>query len=787
MSGKYIKGITDLATVCPELVKEWHKTKNGDLLPEDITAHTNRKVWWKCSKCGYEWEANVNNRSKGHGCPECARKLISEKNRKRSVQIGINDLKSQFPEIAKEWDYDKNSLLPEEVSINSAQKFWWKCKNGHEWQTQVSVRTRGNNCPYCAGLRILTGYNDLATLRPDLLKEWDYEKNEIVPERIGTGSEKKVWWKCNNGHSYLSSIGARNSGTGCPFCSGRYAIVGLNDLETLYPDLTKEWNYEKNGDLLPKDVKPKSNRKVWWKCEYGHEWQSTVVNRVTGRGCPICSNSGTSMVEQGVAFYLSMIYSIQQRKIINDCEIDIYLPDYKIGIEYDGIYFHSTTNAKQRETKKNKVLKDNGIKLIRIKETKNREETKNNIIYYIPDGMRNNYTDMIKRLISMLSLITKNNHEVSINLERDILTIREYYSTRRIKNSLANLQPEIAEEWNYEKNGNLTPEMFSHGSAQKVWWKCKYGHEWIADINTRVNNRSGCPYCSGKFVLKGVNDLSTLFPELLKEWDYDNNDISPDSVSIGSSRCVSWICPNGHHYNAIINHRTKKGSGCPYCSNKKVLSGYNDLLSNYPDLMNEWDYDKNNILPQNILGGSHIKVWWKCSKGHSYKAPVENRTKQGQGCPYCANKKIIIGFNDLLTNCPEVAEEWNYEKNFDLKPTDVTVSSNKKVWWKCKYGHEWQTGICHRTNPSEKTSCPYCAGQKTIIGENDLFTVNPKLASEWNYEKNKDLTPQMVMPKSGKRVWWKCPQCGYEWESTIANRTIRKSGCPNCKHKWIND
>ena len=199
MAGKFIKGKTDLGTICPELIKEWHPTKNGELTPWDVTAHCSKKVWWVCSACGHEWEAYVANRSKGHGCPECAKRVIAQKSIARAVEKGINDLKSQYPDIAEEWDYSKNAITPDEISTGSGQKVWWKCKKGHEWKTSVNVRTRGNNCPYCCGVKVWTGYNDLATLRPDLVEEWDYDKNDISPKTIGIGSCKKVWWKCKNG------------------------------------------------------------------------------------------------------------------------------------------------------------------------------------------------------------------------------------------------------------------------------------------------------------------------------------------------------------------------------------------------------------------------------------------------------------------------------------------------------------------------------------------------------------------------------------------------------------
>ena len=130
----------------------------------------------------------------------------------------------------------------------------------------------------------------------------------------------------------------------------------------------------------------------------------------------------------------------------------------------------------------------------------------------------------------------------------------------------------------------------------------------------------------------------------------------------------------------------------------------------------------------------------------------------------------------MQTANPTLAKEWNYEKNNALTHTDVTTGSNKKVWWKCKNGHEWQAYICHRNKGS---GCPYCSGKKVLKGYNDLQTVSPSLAEEWNYEKNNELSPADVTQNSNKRVWWKCSE-GHEWEATINNRS-RGNRCPICR------
>ena len=141
----------------------------------------------------------------------------------------------------------------------------------------------------------------------------------------------------------------------------------------------------------------------------------------------------------------------------------------------------------------------------------------------------------------------------------------------------------------------------------------------------------------------------------------------------------------------------------------------------------------------------------------------------------------MVGFNDLAHVYPYLAKEWNYEKNQGKMPEDVTSKAGIKVWWKCEKGHEWQAEISART--SGKSGCPYCAGRKTIQGENDLVSIESKLLSEWNYKKNDGKKPSDFKMHSGALVWWKCER-GHEWQAKIADRS-RGDGCPYCSGKRL--
>jgi hypothetical protein len=140
-------------------------------------------------------------------------------------------------------------------------------------------------------------------------------------------SGKTVWWICSNGHEWQAKIQNRNRGSGCPYCSGLRAITGETDLKTINPTLASEWNYDKNTNIQPTSVTKNSNKKVWWRCKYGHEWQASVNNRTNGRGCPYCSKLSHSKilnVETGEVFVsyseAAKKYKISVTLISNCCK-----------------------------------------------------------------------------------------------------------------------------------------------------------------------------------------------------------------------------------------------------------------------------------------------------------------------------------------------------------------------------------------------------------------------------------------------------------------------------------
>ena len=553
---KAIPGDNDLLTSMPSLANEWNYEKNANILPQDFTPGSGKKVWWKCEK-GHEWQADIHSRAAGAGCPYCAGKKTLR---------GFNDLATTHPRLLKEWDFEKNGdTSPYDVSFGSEKKVWWKCEKGHEWQAMVGDRVRGRNCPYCSRRRVLEGVNTLDVTKPNIAKFWNNERNtDISVTEITEGSGKKVWWKCEKGHEWQATPYNVAKGRGCPFCSNRIVLKGFNDLETLNPDIAKEWNYEKNGELKPSEIIAGSTKIVWWKCRKGHEWQARVYSRNQNHSCPFCNlYKITSIPEKAIAYYLiqNNIAIEENKQIQGKKNVDIYIPSLRIAIEYDGQYWHRSI---ERDIEKNDICEKAGIKLIRIREPK-LPRLNSTSVDYIVKKVDNNYrymNDVIAWIFSYIGAPTE-----PINIEDKIQDIYNYYNKQIADNSIVKTHPEIALDWDYDKN-TININTISRGSDIKVWWRCKKcGYEWKQSVSNRCAS-SGCPRCKSTKLIPGFNDLATTRKDLLGLWNYNKNTMLPSEISAGSNKKVWWICDKGHEWQASA-HNISKGQRCPYCAGKR--------------------------------------------------------------------------------------------------------------------------------------------------------------------------------------------------------------------------
>jgi hypothetical protein len=323
-------GFNDLETLRPDVAAQFHKTKNGNLKPTDLTPMSNKKVWWSVpvQKSDGTWITveryeSVADKAKKVNSTELSWKYV--------VIKGVNDLESFFPNLVQEWNFAKNGeLTPDKIHKESEKKVWWilpyddPITGKHfdfEWLASVCSRTvQGCGCPYLSGKSIWSGYNDLATLRPDLMKEWNFKNNlSIDPTKISAHSHKIVSWHL-----------------------------------VYYDDKKKEW--------------------------VDYYWTDSIHNRANGAGCPYLSGSRTErlirdfLTDSNIAFKKEKSFPKCKRKGL--LRFDIYLKEEPLLIEIDGLqHFEaiqhfgghkSLTETKIRDNIKTNFCRNNNIPLLRI-------------------------------------------------------------------------------------------------------------------------------------------------------------------------------------------------------------------------------------------------------------------------------------------------------------------------------------------------------------------------------------------------------------------------------------
>lgn len=619
----------------------WDKAVRGNTDPATIGVGSSELLHWRCPEDGYTWEARPKaiTRSwlKGFsGCPKCAGKAPKTD--------------ADYHELAARRGYQW--LGPGVVRV--IHKTQWRCTNGHEWASCYNDISHGYGCPVCAG-KVVTAENSLRAVHPDVAAEWHPTKNgSLTPNNVQRSSHKSVWWHCKACLSdWQMSVNMRDNGQGCPYCAGR-RVNKTNSLAARHPELIAQWHPTKNGGLTPGTVAWCSGRKVWWRCQYGHEWHSRIANRVSqgGRGCPFCSNQTSRAELRVLAELRQIIPSVEARSKVRGYEVDLLLPECGVAIELDGHRWHQFQGAKDEE--KANSLRKAGIRLIRL-----REEP---LPLIFDDDLplpRNFDSDPLPTLTSLaikIASLTKGKSRAALKAyvshsklvgEREYRILLVERPAPESKKSLGNAYPEIAAEWNIELNAPLMPEMVTPGSHHKTWWNCPRGHEpYQTTILARTNGGNGCPTCAGKRI-DDTNSFASKFPELVAEW-----------------------------------HSTKNGA----------------------------------LRPNEVAAFSGKRVWWRCAKGHEWQAPISSRSV-GHGCSRCAlaNRRplVVPRERSLAAKHPTVAKEWHPAKNGSERPDHTAPSTARKVWWKCANGHEWRASISNRANGA---GCPTCYKERRSLG-----------------------------------------------------------------------
>lgn len=622
----------------------------------------------------------------------------------------------------------------------------------------------------------VTSQHNLSAVNPKLAQEWHPSQNgKLTPKDVTPGSNKKVWWKCTKGHEWRASIANRNKGRGCPYCCGK-KICKDNCLATVNRRLAKDWHPSKNYDLTPQDVTPGSNKKAWWQCAKGHEWQAIVASRRNGVGCPYCS--GRRARNDNCLQTLNPGLAKEWHPTKNDALTpkDVSLGAHKRvwwkcakGHEWPAVVKNRSKGRSCPICSGKRPHTDNCLQTLNPLLAKEWHSTKNEGLtpVDVTSGSSKKIWWICKRGHEWQAIVSSRssgrgcpycNSQTSVMELRIYTELKYVFPDAKLRERLNKVECDI-----YIPLRRIGVEYDG-----KYWHKNKREKDHSKNI---ALEKSGVKLIRVREV--GLDKIT-------------ENDIIYDSAKGKEKQLVDALLKTIEKLMALsgvdqarVDWYLKESS---LANNQEFIKLLDRLPSPFPgssfaelksELTNEWHPYKNGALtPWDVTPGSNKKVWWKCKKSHEWEATVTHRSN-GTGCPFCSGLYAATE-NCLETVNPKLAQEWHPTKNRTLTPFEVMPMSNKKVWWQCAKGHEWQAIVGDRNNG---TKCPYCSGNKPNK-DNCLATLNPELSRDWHLVKNGALTPQDVTLGSGRKVWWICKK-GHEWRATTANRNNGR-GCPYC-------
>lgn len=607
-----------LTEIFPEIKDYWLYEKN-EHGPDYYTVSSGKKIYILCPECGRERYLAVCDAVTQDGdgicritvCRECAMRKSLDIRRQKDSNIA-----KACPEVNLYWD-DKNEYSPSELTLHSLTEIYTHCptcgKLLHRRATNTFKETDGVwhvlQCQKCAALDTARwkamSKNGPVVLECPEIKEWWDDRNEIGPDKVTRGSHYEAYLTCpacrvqlrRDIHSFIS---VRRDGrilpVACPECG--YSLEGNpeDNLTKVCPDIVNWWDYEANAPFCPEQFSK------------GSQFMAYLI-------CPDC----------GMRLY-SGIHSL----------------------------LHTDENGEVVIAHKGKCRK---------------------------------------------------------------------YRAMESENNLVACFPQVKDWWDYEQNKPDLPEEYTLFSSKQMYFKCPAcgtrTYRRISDAFAMDDKGLPvlfkCPYCSGAKPTPGVDSLAALYPKLAAEC------ISTDDTErifpFASSR-MGWKCSNcGGEWFDIVANRVN-GAGCPYCENRRALSGYNDLATTNPDLASEWS-SQNEEGPETVLQTKQVRALWTCPKCHvEYSYIIAERKVGDKACPYCSERKPLSGYNTLKAKHSNlVDEEWATNENalIGLDPDDILDSNSEPAWWKCsKCNHFYTMSAKERLLKMRRghNPCSFCNGRR---------------------------------------------------------------------------
>ncbi len=781
-----------IKTSRPESYKFWDFKKNT-LDPSITSAYSKEEAFWKCSDCGYEWVQSISDRcsSRGGKCPS------HDLKRSFSQEYGLQYSESfacMNPAASQYWNRELSSgLTPENTPKRSGKEIYMNCSRGKHKPYPIKVcniKKTPFGCPECQREDREESYkqNSLKLNVPAAVDMWDYANNKIELDDALLYMNESVNFICEEGHPFSRSISAFVNNQECPVCK--------MDTIAKHPHMVKQWHFKKNTafdiNLTPAGAKDT----VWWKCKKcGYEWQSQINTRKVSAGhCPCCEER--VVVVKGITDLFTMVPDIKE----------FYDFDANIGINPNELSVTSRTKVNWKcDSCGYKWITSVGARIIYDKGTYRVRNCPSCIGLVRNLSYGEEYPELAEKfadelnICSLFDIVESKYQDKNYLWHCDICdevfesTIYAMIRSRNTKakgcsycagkkvtreNSFAALHPEVMDE--FDLTNEIDPYSITERSNKSAKWICRNNpeHRWVAKFSARAKGQGGCNICRGyNYGLM----FADIYPEYEKYYDKSKNNRPFNTLAAKSNDSVWWTCDKGHSFHRIVCHLNVAGEfRCPVCTGRIIVTGENDLLTEYPELESIWDYSKNDAAPTTLSPKTNDKYYFKCEKGHSYATYLNTLIDHDFKCFVCDNVIVQEGVNSLLDTNPVLCKE--ISKNEPRNPTEFTQESASSILWECPDCHgEYRAVIRERSVGDD--SCPFCNGRRTQLGINSLMDTHPLLAKEYSNENN---FPIGEIRKTHKKwVKWDCPNCSGTYSKQVCEREVGDDSCPYCKNEQL--
>ena len=787
----------------PFLMEQWDFNKNT-VDPATILISSKKKFFWKCKKCGKEWPTSPQSRYDAKGkCPSC--------DSNKSVQPGVNDVFTLFPELKKIYDFEKNKNIDiEHQGWSSRERIACKCPDcGREWTTIINSQILKEGDSYriigCDHKNRKTRQHvPFVSESPTLMRFWDNEKNSLDSSTTSSASDIAAYWKCPDcGYEWSSTITTRLDRK-----DGKIIVRQCQNCYYNSPDrlakvasknkLMKFWDFEENKKLGldPNLLSSHSAEDAKWRCKKcGYHWTAKIRSRNgASDGCPNCD--AHNVIIPGINDVLTLVpefsdyydfetneangIDIRKCRISSDQKVHFHCP--KCDYEWDGTivgrigtdmlgnkYVFECPSCKDRNTRRIPYSLSHP-KLVDLYNMERNmcpldditpRQASSRLFYWRCPDCHTDFTAYIATVIRALD---------------DITTICPKCSGTNSSpdESFASKFPEYLEA--YADTNTVDPYTVAPYSTISVSWKCKNGH--IREDSFGRINQAGieCPICRGTKLVKGINTFADYYPQYIPIYS-PNNIWKPDELFYDSRRWLKWICNTCHgEYGAYIKEIVN-GKECPFCSEKYPLPGFNTIAVKHPDIAALWS-EKNEISADETLVNGNNAIW-TCPVCHGdYNAPIKEVVNGNADCPYCNDRKLLPGFNSLAARYPDIAAMWSDKNQFSA---DQILPNTTMAFWTCP--------TCHGDYPARinkvingKVECPYCNNKKVLPGFNSLAVKYPDIANMWSTQ-NK-LSADQVLPNVNYALWT-CPTCHGDYSARIIEVVNGETNCPYCNNRKL--